>query len=102
VDQQDKTKKAPPAKKKLSKEQKKKQWEYDLKDIMKTAEGRRFVWGLLSNTGIFRGSFAVGDAHATSFNEGRRSIGLKYFKDLHKVCPGNYHQMVLENGEEEM
>jgi hypothetical protein len=47
----------------------------DLLTVLSTPEGRRFVWGLVAQCGCFVQSFN-GDALATAFNEGRRSVGL--------------------------
>jgi hypothetical protein len=47
----------------------------DLRSVMSTPEGRRFVWGLLEHCGVFGPSYAS-DANATSYNEGRRAVGI--------------------------
>jgi len=47
----------------------------DLKSVMSTEAGRRFVWGLIEDAGAFAPSF-TGTAATTDFNEGRRSVGL--------------------------
>ena len=46
-----------------------------LRWLMGDARGRRFVWGLLGNAGLFRSSMAP-SAELTAFNEGRRDLGL--------------------------
>ena len=72
----------------------------DLRFILKTPEGRRFIWGLLSTAGIFHSSFSLNDAQ-TNFNEGRRSIGLKYLSDLMETKPDAYLYMQQEHSSEE-
>ena len=57
----------------------------DLRSLMETIEGRRFVWRLLSRCGIFRQSY-VQDSDGTAFNEGQRSIGLWVYQDLQMGC----------------
>jgi hypothetical protein len=47
----------------------------DLRAVMSIVEGRRFVWGLLEDCGVFAPSFA-NEPLATSYNEGRRAIGI--------------------------
>jgi hypothetical protein len=46
-----------------------------LEFVMSSALGRRFVWELLGETGMFRDSFTGNST--TFYNEGRRSVGLK-------------------------
>ena len=46
----------------------------DLKSILATAQGRRFLWRLFCLCGNFRMSFRP-DALVTAFNEGQRNIG---------------------------
>jgi hypothetical protein len=42
----------------------------DLRDVMDTPAGRRWMWRLLTRCGIYRLSYTPNDATATSFNEG--------------------------------
>lgn len=67
----------------------------DVIHVMSSAEGRRFIWLLLSNAGVFASSF-TGDNNATNFNEGRRSEGLRLFNDVMKHCPDLYLTMAKE------
>jgi hypothetical protein len=48
----------------------------DLKAVLSTQEGRRFVRGLLADCGEHRTSFHT-NAIQMSFNEGQRNVGLK-------------------------
>lgn len=48
----------------------------DLKDILSTAHGKRFILTILQQCGIFNTSFG-GDPLATAYSEGRRAIGLE-------------------------
>jgi len=54
----------------------------DIRVILKSPEGRRFLWRTLSKAGIFRDSFTL-NSNQTSYNEGRRSTGLDLLIDLH-------------------
>ena len=47
----------------------------DLRAVMLTPEGRRFVWDSIDFCGLLAPSYA-NDPMATAYNEGRRSIGL--------------------------
>lgn len=47
----------------------------DLRAVMSTPQGRRFVWRLLEHAGLFGPSYAS-DHGATAYNEGRRSIAI--------------------------
>lgn len=66
----------------------------DLRWLMSDARGRRFIWKLLGNAGIFRTSF-TGNSE-TFFREGARSIGLQVFAELHQVVPDAYLTMAKE------
>lgn len=67
----------------------------DLKWLMSYSAGRRFVWGLLETTGVYRLSF-TGDHATTAFKEGARNIGLGLLAKLHTYCSGSYNKMVEE------
>lgn len=69
----------------------------NLKDVMKTVEGRKFVWELLDNAQIFQLAYAGEQTHATAFNEGRKYIGTLIFAQLQEICPELYLRMVKEN-----
>lgn len=71
----------------------------DLKHVMSSEQGRRLIWLLLSNAGVFSLSF-TGDNAATNFNEGRRSEGLRLFNEVMKHCPDLYLTMANEAREE--
>ena len=68
----------------------------DLCRVMSTKEGRRFMWRLLSDAGVFRLSFNV-DAMQMAFAEGNRNTGLKYFNDIMAACPQLYTLMIDEH-----
>ena len=72
----------------------------DLRSVLKTPEGRRLVWGVLADSGIFQLSY-TGEAPSTDFNEGKRSVGLKLFRRLLDVKPETYLQMTLERTSED-
>lgn len=68
----------------------------DLRDVLATVQGRRFVWKQLTEAGCFRLSFVPGEPDTTALNEGRRSLGLKLMADIHALDPALYTQMARE------
>lgn len=67
-------------------------------DIRETAQrpaGRRLIWRLLGEAGIFRSSFAA-NPHVTSLNEGKRDIGLMLLKDIMTAQPDLFTVMQKE------
>lgn len=47
----------------------------EVREILKTYEGRKLIWRILEQCGVYRVSF-TGDALETAFREGQRSTGL--------------------------
>src|SRR3990172_11340064 len=68
----------------------------DLTQVLSTLQGRRFVWKILSDCGVFRLSYQFGDAQNTAFNEGRRGIGLALMVAIQGLDPTWYHRMAKE------
>lgn len=58
----------------------------DLKAVLATQEGRRFVRGLLADCGEHRTSFHT-NAIQMSFNEGARNVGLKLKARIIRAAP---------------
>jgi hypothetical protein len=61
--------------------------------LMGSKRGRRIVWGILEECGVFRTSF-TGNSE-TFFREGRRAIGL-WALDLAAANPDIFAQMMAE------
>ena len=66
----------------------------DFKWLMSDKRGRRFIWGLLAKTGVFKSSF-TGDSE-TFFREGARNIGLMLMDAINEHCPDKYAKMAME------
>ena len=66
----------------------------DLKEILLSPGGRRFLWKILSECRIYDISF-TGDVW-TAFNEGKRQIGLRLIEDIFDASPNAYTEMRLE------
>ena len=68
----------------------------DLKTVLKKPEGRRMVYKLLCECGVFKASFSQ-NSMTTAFQEGRRDIGLALLRDLDEAEPQAYSQMLTEH-----
>ena len=66
----------------------------DLKNILSSAGGRRFLWKMLEECGVYKISFTGDDR--TIFNEGKRQIGLRLIEDIFDASPNSYAEMRLE------
>lgn len=64
--------------------------------VMSDKRGRRFVYGLLAEAGLYRTSF-TGDALQSAFNEGGREKGLRLLSRLLAYCPDEYSMMQKES-----
>lgn len=71
----------------------------DFQKILKTPEGRRTMWWLLSNCGVFRNSFSA-NSNQTAYNEGRRDVGLMLLGEVNKADRTVYAQMQNEHWSE--
>mgnify|MGYP000025237787 CR=1 FL=1 len=67
----------------------------DIRWLMESEQGRRIVWRILNQSGVFRSSFSS-DALAMAFSEGNRNIGLQLMAQVHELCPDMYPEMVRE------
>ncbi|CAB4164225.1 hypothetical protein UFOVP919_20 [uncultured Caudovirales phage] len=70
--------------------------EVDLKWLMSNKRGRRIIWRLLDQAGVFRLSFNT-NAMSMAFAEGNRNFGNRTLSLIHTHCSELYPQMVKEN-----
>ena len=70
--------------------------EVDLKWLMGSKRGRRIIWRLLDQAGVFRLSFNT-KAMSMAFAEGNRNFGNRTLSLIHTHCSELYPQMVKEN-----
>ena len=70
--------------------------EDDYQWLMSSRRGRRVVWRLLEQAGVFRSSFNP-TAMQMAFNEGNRNFGIRTLGLIHQYCPELYPQMMKEN-----
>lgn len=61
----------------------------DLKAVMSSPAGRRFIWRQLEQAGVYEACF-------TPESEGGRRIGLFLLHELITECPGEYLKMQSE------
>lgn len=69
--------------------------EDELKWVMSSKHGRRFVWRLLSSAGVYRSSFST-NAMQMAFNEGARDYGNRLLERLNLLVPEMYDKMQNE------
>lgn len=67
----------------------------DLRHVLSTPRGRRFVWRVLAMARIYEQSF-TGDALTTAFNEGRRAVGNQLLAELNDTDPDAFVAMLRE------
>lgn len=70
--------------------------EDDFKWLMSSKRGRRIVWRLLEQAGVFRISFSQ-NSMQMAFNEGGRNYGNKILNMVHTLCSDLYPTLVKEN-----
>ena len=70
----------------------------DVREVLNSRRGRRFMWELLDFCGVFKTSFA--DQHQIFYNEGQRNVGLKLLADVNEAAPEAYLLMLREAKEE--
>ncbi len=66
-----------------------------LRQTMDTPNGRHFMWELLAQCGIFKGSF-VPDGLVLAFQMGQRNVGLPLLVDIQNNFNTQYMKMVSE------
>lgn len=67
----------------------------DLKKVLSFVEGRRLVWRVLAEAGIFRSAFNT-NALQMAFNTGVKDLGYLLWNDLNVIAPERYAQMQRE------
>ena len=78
-------------------EEQERRWEIDdLRWLMGSKRGRRVVWRLLKNAGVYRLSYQPGDALGTAFAEGNRNQGQRLLALIMEHVSDAYALMVQE------
>lgn len=71
----------------------------DIKLLMSSGAGQRFMKRLMEDGKIFSTSF-TGNSQ-TFFLEGHRNLALKYFKDICEACPEKVRDLLINEQEDE-
>src|ERR1035437_4197059 len=75
--------------------------EDDLRSILKTVYGKRFISRLLISTGVTRTGVDFDNANLTYFNAGMRSIGNALMNEVIRINPEAYNDMRKMDKEDE-
>jgi len=67
----------------------------DLRFLLSTDQGRRYIWRVLEVCGIYKSSFT--GSSETFFLEGQRNVGLKLLSDIMRVDPDSYIKMYKQS-----
>ena len=70
--------------------------EEGLRQLLNSAQGRAWMWGLLEQCDPYRTPFNT-DALQMSFNCGESNVALKLIGEIHRVAPESYLVMMKEN-----
>ena len=66
-----------------------------IKDVLATASGKRVIFWLLEEAGVYRDAFS-GDDAATNYVLGQQSVGRKVISALDRLDPRNYPRLLLD------
>lgn len=73
------------------------QQQADLREVTSTRGGRRFLWRLLAESGIYRTTWVEGKADTTAFNEGLRARGLQILAEWETADAASYALAMSEH-----
>lgn len=59
--------------------------------------GRRALYQLLSETGVFRNPYVSGSGDLTAFRCGEMNVGQRYLAKLQRLSPETFHIMTKEH-----
>lgn len=80
-------------------------YEKDFQSVLSTEEGRRFIWRLLCDAGVFASTYdpkAMHPAEDMAFAEGRKQVGYQLLGEIQRLCPDKYFAMVKEQNQWQM
>lgn len=75
--------------------------EEDLRSILKTVYGRRFIWRMLKQCHIGELPWVQDSPDATAFNCGQINIGNILLKDVVRIKPEAYLEMMKQQKEDD-
>lgn len=71
------------------------QFEHDLGEMVRTPQGRRFMWDLFRRTRIYESIWHP--SAAIHYNAGQQDIGHEYQGEFVRLYPEQYFLMIKEN-----
>jgi hypothetical protein len=71
----------------------------NVRELVKTRQGREFIWWVLEQTGIYNCTFMQNSS--SFFQEGRRSVGLNIIELLTDVDPTIYPRLLMEKAKQD-
>jgi len=80
----------------MSADKKHKSGNLAIENIMRTEDGRDFIWGQLQFCSVFESIFDV-DSKQLSYNAGMRDAGLQLEREVKEAAPEYYLKMIKEN-----
>ena len=75
--------------------------EEDIRSLLKTVYGKRFVHKILRSCYIFHSPFVAGETDSTSLNIGKQEIGRSLLAQVLDVRPESYNEMLKMEKEDE-
>ena len=67
----------------------------DLRKVLDSREGRRVLWSILDEAGVYGASY-TGEAISSAYAEGRRGVGITLLQKIENLAPGSYLTMQRE------
>lgn len=68
----------------------------DFGRVLEKYEGRKFLWTMLSQAGVYGTTFRGESTHATAFEEGKRAMGLWLLEEIFTADANAYTLMRSE------
>jgi len=68
----------------------------DIKNVLKSAPGRRVIWQILSMCRLYTDNY--GDVNMMMYNSGRRGVGIEILAMLEDADPTNYARLIIDQG----
>lgn len=72
---------------------------YTMRELMRTENGRAFMWRCLQNCGTFDNMFNI-EPVQHAFNAGKRDHGLWLARELREAAIDDYYKMLKEHEDE--
>lgn len=71
----------------------------DLETVLSTEQGRRLVWSLMSESGVFCSTYNPKASDVSidmAFAEGRKQVGYRLLEEIQALCPHKFLLMQQE------